>query len=471
MKNRHDVTVALATLAVLCGTGAVMADEGGTPPAPATISAIPQSSTPAAKGEVLRLTLAEAISRGLEHNLQALLAGQSVEEASGARAIASSALLPQLFAGASQAREKISLDAYGFPVAPGQSPLLGPFNVVDMRLSVTQPIFDLAVVERSRAGGERLTAARSTARDARDAVIAGCAGLYLEAVDGESRVAAAKAQVRTAQALYDRAVDLRSQGMVAGIEVLRAQVELQSEQQRVIVAENTTAKLKLALARAIGAPLDRPLELVDRVPYAPLSVEGVDDAVRQALEHRADVQAAEAETRAAEAEMRAIRDERLPSLIAAGDVGSIGATATGTKETYSLTASLKIPLFEGGRIHGESMVATARVKAAQVRLADLRARVELEVRGAYLDLASAADRVRVGASTVDLANLALEQAKDRFSTGVASNIEVVQAQEAVVAATDGYLSSVLDHNLAKVALARALGLAEATASEMRGGKL
>ncbi|MGE5236400.1 MAG: TolC family protein, partial [Acidobacteriota bacterium] len=382
---------------------------------------------PARGGDVLHLTLSEAIRRGLEHNLAAVLAEQSVQEASGGRAVAASGLLPHLSAGVSQAREKINLEAYGLPVAPGESPLIGPFSVFDARVSVSQSLVDLASAGRSRAGRERLAAARLSAQDVRDTVVAECAGLYLEVVTGESRVAAATAQARTAKALYDRAVDLRAQGMVPGIDVLRAQVQLEGEQQKVIVEENRTAKLKLALARAIGVPLGDAIELVDRVPFTPVHPESVDDALRKALAHRADYRAAQATLTAAEAERDAVRGEDLPSLVAVGDVGTIGSTPRGAKETYSLAAALRIPIFAGGAVRGKALIAAARVKEEQARLEDLRARIEFEVRAAYLDLQAAADRVKVGESAVSLAARQLEQAQDRYSAGVANSIEVVQA--------------------------------------------
>ena len=87
-------------------------------------------SPPSAGGaQVVRLTLADAIARGLEYNLGVVAGAQRVREAEGARRVARAALLPQLSFGAMQAREEISYEAYGLPVAPGTSPIVGPFDV------------------------------------------------------------------------------------------------------------------------------------------------------------------------------------------------------------------------------------------------------------------------------------------------------------------------------------------------------
>ena len=88
------------------------------------------------------------------------------------------------------------------------------------------------------------------------------------------------------------------------------------------------------------------------------------------------------------------------------------------------------------------------------------AQIEYEVRTAFLDIRTAADQVAVAKDNLDLANQTLAQARDRFSAGVSDNIEVVQAQESVATANDNLISALYGHNVAKVALARALGAAD-----------
>ena len=419
--------------------------------------------------QVVHLTLAEAIARGLEYNLGVVAGEQRVLGAEGARRVARAALLPQLSAGALQAREEISYAAYGLPVAPGTSPIVGPFDVTDVRLYLAQPLLDLSAAGSARAAARRHTAARDTFADAREAVVYGVAELYLRAVTAASRIAAAQAQLRTAQALFERAADMRKAGTVPGIEVLRAEVELADERQRLIADENELDKEKLALARAIGLPLAQPLELADAMPQgtrAPLSQA---DALAQALASRHDLAALEAEVAATEADRAAARDRALPSLWAGADLGRIGPTLSSAKSTFTLTATLRLPLFEGGRIKGELLQADARLAELRARLADLRQQVEYDVRAAFLDLAAAADRVRVNRDAVALADAQLAQARDRFSAGVSDNLEVVQAQGAVATANENYLSSLYACNVAKLALARAIGVAEERAGEFLEG--
>ena len=441
--------------------------EGGTPlPAAPSVLASAQSivmgGVPSgqATSTVLPLSLGDAIARGLKQNLGVVLGEQSVRSAAGVRWQALSGVLPTAGLRVSQSREEINLEEYGFPVAPGQSPIIGPFNVSALHLSASAPVFDYAAIERAKAGAQVAGAAEHSFRDTRDLVAFVTANLYLQAVAGASRIEAARTQMATAQTLYDHAVGQNKAGIVPGIEVLRAQVQLQSQQQRLIFYTNEFAKQKLALQRAVGIPLGQVIELTDRMPYTAFDRMTLDQALAEAYASREDLQAAQAMVNAAAAGRQAAVGDGLPSLSVSGDIGRSSAAWDTLHGTYAVNALVRVPIFQGGRVHGSVLKADAEVKQQQAQVADLRARIEYEVRAALLDLQAADDRVRVAKSAADLAGQQLAQAQDRFTAGVTSNLEVVQAQETVATATDNYLSALYAHNLAKISLARAIGLAE-----------
>lgn len=408
----------------------------------------------------LALSLADAVSRGLAHNLGAVLAEQDARAAAGARTAAVAGLLPSLSGRISEVQQRVNLEAFGFPLPQGANPIVGPYTVFDARLSLVQPLFDLTALETARAVDRQAAAATAAARDAREAVVVACATLYLQVAAAASRLDAARAQLRTAEALAARAAALRAAGVVAGIDVLRAEVQLRAQAQRVIACENDLAKQKLWLARAIGLPLDRPFVLADEIPYAALPAMNVDAALKEAMASRSDLESAEASLQAAEAARRAVAGDLLPSVRFTADYGAIGRAVDTAKMTYAVGVGARIPLFQGGRVRGQLAQADARVAQQRARLDDLRVQIELEVRAALLDVAAADERVRVAASAVELADAQLAQAQDRFAAGVANNLEVVQAQEAVATATENHLAARFAYNLAKLALARALGVAE-----------
>ena len=429
---------------------------GSAPPGPAQTGVIP-------------LSLADAINRGLKYNLGVLMSDQATQQARGAKIRALSKLLPQISAGASETSEQINLKALGFSSFPGFPSVVGPFGVFDVRGYLDQPILNLQDLHEERANADDVKAAQYTYQNARDLVVLVSANLYLEAVSGSSRVSASRAEVETAQAVYDRAVDLKKAGMVPGIDVLRSQVELQAQQQRLIYLRNQFQTEKLTLARAIGMPMAQKFRLTNKVPYSPPPPITLNQAITRALATRADYKSLLAQVHAAESLKKAARSEGLPSLNFHADYGDIGPTPGNSHGTYTVAASVKIPLFQGGKVRGDVMQANALLQQRESELKDLQNKIEYQVRTAFLDLKSSGDQVRVARNTQTLAHEQLKEARDRFAAGVVNSLEVVQAQEAVATADENFISSLYRYNVAKASLARALGLAEEAFKQMTGG--
>ena len=422
----------------------------------------------AARGP-LPLSLGDAIARVLEHNLQVLLQQQDVTRAQATRWAALAELLPDLAGDVTQARRKTSLAEFGFTDFPGiTSRTIGPFGVFTARVSASQPVFDLSAIYGARAGAAGLRAARYDMKDARDLVVLVVSNLYLDAIASASRVTAARAELQTADALLTLARDLKTAGLAAGVDVLRAQVQQQSGQQRLIAAEAAEAKARLNLGRAIGLPPGQTISLTDEVPYAPLDVMDVDEAVSRALATRGDYGAARARLEEAEAEHRAALAQWLPTVTVDGDLGKVGTKASDTDFTYGVGATVHVPLFERGRARAAVMRANALMLERRAELADARAQIDVEVRSTLLDLRAAAQALDVARQGVSLAGEQLQQSRDRFQAGVAGSLEVVQAQGAVATAEEQYIASLYAHNLAKLSLARALGVAETSARQFLG---
>lgn len=417
----------------------------------------------------LPLSLSDAISRGMKTNLGALVANQDVRSAQAARGVALSRLLPNVTAGVSEESQQIDLAAFGLSL-PGFPKVVGPFGLTDARVVASQPILDFKSIYNTRSATADQKAASLSAQDAHDIVALVVTGLYLQAGAGASRIETARAQVKAAQAVYDQAADFRKNGVVPAIEVLRAQVELQTEQQRLISYQNDVDKLKLRLARAIGLPDGQPFDLTDTIPYSPLPSLTLEDAVARAYTSRMDYQSAEARVTAAELSRKAADAGRLPTAAFNGNYGDIGPTLDNSHGTFAATVSVSVPLFQGGRVKNEVVQADAEVERRKAELAELRGRIAYEIRAAYLDLDAAGRQTQVARSTIDLAQQQLTQSQDRFAAGVTGNLEVVQAQEAVATANENYISSLYVYNAAKATLGRSIGNAEKSIpSLLQGG--
>jgi len=416
------------------------------------------------------LTILDAINRGLKYNLGLYLSDQGTAAARGARLRALSELLPNLTARVGESVQQINLAAYGFPVPEGGKAVIGPFGVFDARAALTQTLLDFSAINDTRSSSQNVAAAQFSYQNARDLVVLAVGGSYLQAITRAARVESVEAQLRTAKIAFQQATDLKNAGMVAGIDVLRAQVEMQSQQHRLVVARNDFEKQKLALARAIGLPQGQQFTLVDKVPFAPAPAVTLDYALQRAFERRPDYKQLQAQVRAAEFSVKAAKSERLPVLGFTADYGTIGATPGNSHGTFTTAASLRIPIFQGGRIRGEVMGAESQLARARAQLNDTRGRIEHDVRTALLDVNAAAQQIELAESSRKLAQEQLRQSQDRFSAGIAGNLEVVQAQEALAGAEENFISSLFDHNIAKLRLARALGIAEEATKNYLGGK-
>lgn len=410
-----------------------------------------------ASGEELALPLAEAIERGLKANLGLVLTDQGAAAARGARRVSLSRLLPAVSVQGSETSEQLNLAAFGLKPAPGMPAVVGPFGVFDFRGVVSQTILNLRNMENARAGTESVKAAEFQVKDARDAVTLVVAALYLQAQAGASRIEAVKAQVAGSQALYEQAVDFKKAGTVPAIDVLRARVELQTQQQRLIAARNAYAKQKLQLGRAIGLPDGQAIRLTDAMPDTPAQAMEFEEALRLAYAERMDYQSQAAKVRAAERSRKAAAAGRYPTVDFNGDYGVMGSSVVSSHGVYTASVGVKIPVFQGRRVQGEVEQAAAALEREKAQLADLRGRIAYEIRAAMLDVKAAADQVEVSRSSVDLARQQETQARDRFAAGVTNNLEVVQAQEALAGANENYISSLLGYNIAKASLARAMG--------------
>ncbi len=431
---------------------------------PPIAGSVPQA---AVEPGTLKLTLKDAIGRALQHNLAVVLGRQAVDTARGGRLGALSGVLPEVAGSLVERRQTTNLETFGLTL-PGFPPLIGPFNVFDARVSLSQSIFDLGAIERAAAGNRAVDAAQHSLRDARDLVVVAAATLYFQAIATHSRVIAAQAQLDTAEALSRQATDLKQSGIVAGIDVLRAQVQADAERQRLIIARNDGQRQRLAFARAIGLAPGQAFELADDISYQPLEPITLEAAVKEAYEKREDLKSAQSRLQALEAEHKATLGDRLPSLHVAADYGTTGLTAASALPAYTVVGVVRVPIFNVGAQRARLVQSQAAVQRQESLIADLRAQIAYDVQLALADLSAADERVKVSKEATDLAAQQLLQARDRFAAGVGDNIAIIQAQQAVAAAADNYIASLFAHNAAKAALARGLGNAEESAGRVFG---
>ncbi len=422
---------------------------------------------PSANGGAITLTLTEAVRRGLEFNLGKTGADTAWQLARAQRAAALSALLPNVSASLSENAAKVDLTAEGFNSSLFGSfgsfslpATAGPFHYYDLHGALEQNALDFTAIHNHRSASQLADAAGLDARQAREEVVLAVTGSYLQLMATAALIEEQRVEVQYAEASYKQARAQAEAGSRAPIDANRSLVELQTEQQRLRSELGDLQKQKNALSRLIGLPPGEEIALSEKLQAQVGDDQEVEKNVRRAWAQRLDLRAAEAQLRAAEEARKAAGAEYLPSATISGTYGVQGVNPNAGNGVFQATASLSIPIFNGGRTHADTAQADAVVTERRAELSSQRGAVELSVRNASIDLTVANDQVTTAESNRKLALSILQQSQDRFEVGVVDSVEVVNSQEALASADHDYVSSLFAQNLARIVLAHAMGEAE-----------
>lgn len=438
-------------------------------PAPVSSSSYQGSvSTEKATADTLSLTLDDAVQRGLRTNLGLLLTNTQTANARGQRLQDLQALLPSIDFNAKQAFVQSDLAAQGLKI-PGFPTIIGPFGYQDVRANLTWKVVDLNSLKTYMASRHYFQAAQLSADDAKQLVILTVGNAYLKVLADEAQIVATQQQVETSKVSLDQASSNHTAGTAPKLDELRAQVDYQTQQQQLIAVKNALEKDKLSLARTIGLPMAQKFEVADNVPYAAFDQPDVQTAIKQALDNRQDRKASAEVTQATTDERKAATYDRLPTVKAEADYGDIGVNLAHSHGTVDATGTLTIPIFKEGQFRGEAQVAQSALDEQKDKQSDLDAQIEADVRDALLDIASSEQQVKVSESNVQLSNEVLSEAQQRYKAGVSDNLAVSDAQQTVAQANSQYVNSLYQHNVAKLNLARAMGVAQ-NYKQYLGGK-
>jgi outer membrane protein TolC len=434
------------------------------------LGSVPSKST----GTTLRLSLQDAIARGLRYNLGLVESEHSSADVHADRLRALSELLPQISANAKAAYESLSYQEIGLklPAIPGIPKLpatSGGFGYQDLRVGGSQRLYDRELRERYQARKQDEQASLLSVKDARDVVVLAVGTAYFQVVASAARVETAKAQVAAAQELDQLTANRVKSEVSPEIESLRAQVERQSAEQRLTNVTNQLEIDKLTFARITGLAIDQQFELTDNPSRVRLSDMTLETATAEAIRGRADLSSAEAAVHAAESTLKAEKAQRLPVLSLAANYGGGGRNVGNLSPVYEVAGTVSVPLYTGGRISADIAQAQADLERRRAEYEDLRGRIAYDVRVAWLDVSASDSSVQVAERNRTLAERALVQSRDRYTNGVTNYLEPVQAQEAVAASNENYIQSLYSLNVATISLARAMGSAETRLSQLLQG--
>ena len=464
----------LAALLTVCGTAAAQQIE--LPQAPSAVNrplkltggVVIDAEQPGEKP----LTLDDAIAIALKNNADLNIHLQQERFVYGEQLTALNTLLPTVKAtGDIQSRE-IDLAALGFKpgsikipnVKTSSIPSIVKVSDVQMQLTASQTLFNAPAFFLYRATEKAKAATNWATLSARGGVVLQVGGLYLKVLADEATVRNAEALVKQDELVLEHARASREAGVGINLDVLRAQVELQNEQQALVQARNSTAKDKILLNREMGQPAGQELHLVDAIPYFDYNADSSDQAIKDALvtayEKRKDLRQLEAQLDVAHETSVALRYERLPVLAVGGYYGVIGQIGGLQHGDFVAQGQLSVPIFQEAEIRGQKEVAAAQEVGLGHQIDGRKSQIEADIRMSLLDVQSAAAVLKVAKSNVDLAQSALDDATQRFTAGVDDNLPVTQAQATLQGAEAQMIQAQFNYNYAKLLLARNTGVLE-----------
>jgi outer membrane protein TolC len=460
-------------MAALAGAGTVVQAQSPNPssainPFFGSVTAHPASD------ETLKLSLDDAVRRGLENNLGLKQAEYSEKALQGQKNEALQNFLPTITLTGSTGVYQHNLAALGF--GPG---VIGKFaglfpggkmpvglsyitrdDLTDGQIHFSQMLFSGPVIAAFKAAGAAENVAHFARMSARGEVVQQVAAAYLHAIAASSEVDNAKALEAAAQVLFDQTHAAHEAGTVSNLDELRARVELQAQQQTLIAAENSLEKDLILLKREIGVDPGQKIALTDPAPYSELATQTPEEVRAIAYQNRQDYRTLQNQAVEYKAIHTAYRSQRLPTLSFGGYYSVSEVTGVGAHGNFVAMGNLSVPLFREAKLRGDVETAQAESSAVDAQLADLRGRIDQQVRSALLDVDATSKLVEVARSNVELATRALSDETDRVNAGVDDNLPLVTAQAALAAAQSNLVESLYQYNLSKLALARAAGVLE-----------
>lgn len=404
-----------------------------------------------------QLTLKQAVDLALKQNPEVQISVLNLAESQQDRDLARAGLLPQADMRVAEQAERVNLQAlFGRPF-PGLPQHIGPFGIFEAGPGFSVPVFDLTAFRRWQAASHETRASGQDVQNIREQTVLMVVSQYLGSLQAAANVTAVQSQVQLAQALYDQASDLQKHGVGTGLDALRAQVELENEQQRLIEAQTGYKTSLYGLNRLLNIDPNQAVELTDQLSFFQTPEFPGDTTLQQAYARRPDMLALDEREHEAEAERKLARDQRLPTVGFNGNWGYTGLGIGSAIPTYTYTATIDVPLITSGRIRAQVTKSDLELRKIEQARQDLQNRIALEVKTALAQLEAARHEVDVADQGVKLAGDEVSQARDRFAAGVANNIEVISAQDSLERAHNNQIAALYAYNQSRADLARATG--------------
>jgi len=423
--------------------------------------------------EIIKLSLDDAVRRGLQNNLGLKESESQENVVHGQRNQALQEFLPTITLTGDTGFYMHNLAALGFGPNTAKKfagnfsggtlpeiPLITKVTLTQGQVHYTQTLFSGPVIAGWKAAGAAVRAAYFGKMTARGEVVQQVATAYLHTIAAASEIDNAKALVAQSQVLLDHAHASHEAGIVANIDEVRAKVQLQSQQQLLLVSQNQYEEDLILLKREIGLDPGQDIALTDPTPYSDLAEQTPEEVRATAYKNRQDYQNLQNLAVGYKAIHAAYRSQRFPTLQFNSYYGTATVNGAGTHGNFLAMGTLSVPIFREAELRGNEDASQAQLDAVNAQLTDLRIKIDQQVRSALLDVAASKQLVEVSRSNVELATAALSDETERVNAGVDDNLPLVRAQATLALAQSNLVLSLYRYNVSKLALARSAGVLE-----------
>ena len=414
--------------------------------------------------QTIQLSLQEAIQIALRNNTQTLLAIEQESEARAEYRQALAGVLPQLSGTVSQWRRTVSLTSLGFDPSffpPGTGTVIGPFSSFDARVQVVQTLFDWGIFNNIAAGKTDVRLAQLQDNLAREQVANLAAVTYIQSLQADAHLKSAQEDLTLAQRLLRLTKDQFQVGVADEVDLARAKTQSAQNEASLIAARTGQLEALISLKRALMIPQEKSVRLTSKLAYTGYETMHMKQAVGIAESKRPEIGIAKGEVKKTQQLKQAAIGKQLPSIAVSANYGASGnSPVEDINGTYMFGGAMAVPIFDGGNTIAGISVAASQQRQAELNLRDMQQQVSEDVHLALEQLRNGDAQVRASKSALDLASREMQLARDQFAAGVGDNVQVVQAQDTLAEARDGYVQALAQFQTARINLATALGVME-----------
>lgn len=411
------------------------------------------------------LTLPEAVRRGLDPQVRAsvALAESSRSRASLVARQSAAALLPTAEVRASGGEQTRNLATFGLgggglSGGPGQAIALVPrFTSFDTRAAVSMTLFDLSARKSLAAARADVARTGDDLEHEQELSTGQIARAYYEALRAEEKLAMLESNLTLARDLETAARNRLKAGTVTAVDVTRAEAQVATDESALESARFEAEKASLTLRRWLGLPLEGELKLVR--PAFPFEEAPAPALLELAEGRRLDLASQLKREKVASLKVSAAQRKFLPTISGSADYGPNGLTPADARNTRTLSLSLNLPVFDGGRRKAELSQAELALRDEQIRTRDLRQQIRLDLQLAQRGLVSARTKARLTGAEVALAEQQLAQARARLAAGLGTALDLADAQTRLIRARDSRNLAQHQVDLAQLDLVVATGSA------------